>query len=197
MNNSDFCSENILVQDELRTVIIDFGLATRTTEPCEGLCGSEGFYAPEMLLEAPYMGEKVDVWGFGCILLELALGSTQFDTEWLKYYRADLTPSHFASKLEEWITKKLEDRLAAYSDGLRVVIRKALTIDPRARPSMTDLLQHSWFEVQPSTLQQSKRAGVTRFLDRASRVVMKNGGKRAMKTSLNISSMYNSNTRCN
>ena len=39
-------------------------------------CGSPGFFAPEIVIdkEQGYKGMNVDVWGVGCILLELRIG---------------------------------------------------------------------------------------------------------------------------
>ena len=58
----------------LDTILIDFGLCEETKpHKVKGICGSPGFFAPEMLGSDGYDGEKVDVWSFGCILLEVCL----------------------------------------------------------------------------------------------------------------------------
>ena len=60
----------------LRTVVIDFGVSLCREDldrhgMTQGLVGSAGFYAPEMLSDAPFSPAKADLFSLGCVLLEM------------------------------------------------------------------------------------------------------------------------------
>ena len=75
----DIKTENLLLDDEWRLVISDFGFAKRIADlkgasPQPGtILGSEGFMAPEVIFGEAY-GEKADVFSLGCVLAELLTG---------------------------------------------------------------------------------------------------------------------------
>ena len=68
----DLKSQNLLLNDEMRVKVADFGTSCLETA-CQATKGNKGTYrwmAPEMIKEKPYT-RKVDVYSFGIVLWEL------------------------------------------------------------------------------------------------------------------------------
>ena len=68
----DLKSQNLLLNDEMRVKVADFGTSCLETK-CQATKGNKGTYrwmAPEMTKEKPYT-RKVDVYSFGIVLWEL------------------------------------------------------------------------------------------------------------------------------
>jgi serine/threonine protein kinase len=59
--------------------VLDFGLATSSKNGnCEGICGSPGYIAPEVLRGLPY-GCESDIFGVGVILYTILAGELPFN----------------------------------------------------------------------------------------------------------------------
>ena len=58
-------------------IVIDFGGASYLDEDCYGTINTRQYRAPEVLLGLKW-GEESDIWGVGCIAMELFLGDVLF-----------------------------------------------------------------------------------------------------------------------
>ena len=62
-----------------RAVIGDFGLSKPVVDKdrSSNQAGTRSYYAPELLLESQEYSKKTDMWGLGCVLVELASTATR------------------------------------------------------------------------------------------------------------------------
>lgn len=110
--------------------IADFGFSTetasRTTIGTECSRGTTSYRAPELIAEISTFSSKVDIWGLGCILYELAVQHKAFADDWIvREYAAMKQMIHvpleyFASEIQLFITR---------------LIHAMLHTNPRQRPN--------------------------------------------------------------
>ena len=142
----DLKPENVLIAGshrlKSRVMLCDFGLCAMYTPEQRGLTdfvGSPGFYAPELLSDEPYDGEKVDVWSLGAVLLEMLLGHSQFDQMWLGVYKKeakDLGDGTVLRRKLAHVLNELDPILFEHtgrSSGLRDLLVLGLLEVPRTR----------------------------------------------------------------
>ncbi|WEW60319.1 hypothetical protein PRK78_005804 [Emydomyces testavorans] len=130
----DLKLENILLDKHENVKLCDFGF-TREYEGkasyLQTFCGTICYSAPEMLKGEKYAGEKVDVWSLGIILYALITGELPFDED------------------DDQVTKKriltdepkYNDR---FTEDAKSLINLLLSKRPLLRPSLNDILAHSF-----------------------------------------------------
>ena len=127
--------------------------------PCGGermlldLCGSPGFFAPEMILggEAGYSGMAADVWSLGCIALELTRGHDDFCKSWMTSYDYEVLQDEerFELALEAAVERIRKEETAKIENGnedptMSNFLLELIAIDPKKRIKSSDVLSHPW-----------------------------------------------------
>ncbi|KAF5276849.1 hypothetical protein FQA39_LY06401 [Lamprigera yunnana] len=82
----DMSLSNLLLTKNMQIKIADFGLATQLSGPDEKhmtLCGTPNFISPEVVSRGQH-GLEVDVWGLGCLLFTILVGSPPFEDNAVK-----------------------------------------------------------------------------------------------------------------
>ncbi|KAI5315680.1 hypothetical protein L3X38_044856 [Prunus dulcis] len=143
----DIKSNNILLDANLDARIADFGLArmmVRKNETVSMVAGSYGYIAPEYGYTLK-IDEKIDIYSYGVVLLELLTGKRPLDPE-------------FGESVDvvEWIRRKIRDNKSLeealdpsvgnclhVQEEMLLVLRIALLCTaklPKDRPSMRDVI---------------------------------------------------------
>ncbi|KAF9929422.1 NUAK SNF1-like kinase 2 [Linnemannia zychae] len=142
----DLKPENILLDSERNVRVADFGFGNNWHKDrhLTTYCGSPFYAAPEMVSGTPYTGPETDVWSLGVILYVLVCGRLPFDA-------SDL-PALFAQIKRGNYQKPREGSIDVCS-----LIHRMLTVDPKRRATLTDVLRSRWMraegmDILPSTL---------------------------------------------
>lgn len=164
----DLKPENILLSDHRQKgialnkciQICDFGQSVSSTSQdikrLSGLCGSPGFFAPEMILEdETYDGVSADAWSVGCISLELTRGHDEFCRIWMTSYDYNLLQNErefdqsLRASLHAIHNSKIKggDRGGAAGD-VADFLKHILLLDPQERFSTAAMLKHKWLHIE-------------------------------------------------
>ena len=130
----DIKPSNIFLGNDISTLIIgDFGISkilynenfTRT------VVGTPYYMSPEILKKCQY-GKKVDVWAIGCILVELITMRPPFQGKTLNELKENILSLQFYKNINEY----------EYSNELTTIVKSMLLLNPKHRPSITELLKN-------------------------------------------------------
>lgn len=153
----DLKPENVLFDDKHHIKLIDFGLAANCSAdnmatnkqqaPLNQLttcCGSVTYAAPEVISGGVYCGTSVDVWSAGVILHALLVGQLPFN-------------DNSIPKLYQKIQAGIQTLPSFLSPEACDLIRRMLTVDPRQRITVRQVLLHPWLRNRANTFAQINR----------------------------------------
>ncbi|CAH2990678.1 unnamed protein product [Chilo suppressalis] len=127
----DLSLNNLLLTKDLKVKIADFGLATQLNGPDEKhvtMCGTPNYISPEVASRELH-GLPADVWGLGCMLYTLLVGSPPFHTQ------------HVKTTLNKVINAdyKIPPELSHSAQDL---LQKLLCKDPTKRITLKGIMEH-------------------------------------------------------
>lgn len=125
VSHRDVKPDNIIVNDEMKATLIDFGLSKIRTDKCfTSMIGSPWYMSPEVF-EGKY-GNKCDVWSLGVLMYKMISGSFPFNGSSLKEIKNDIAsrPLEFSDKV--WLK---------ISPALIDLLKRMLVVDPNKRIS--------------------------------------------------------------
>lgn len=140
----DLKLENILLDHNNNAKIADFGLSNffNNDDMLKTYCGSPLYASPEIVSGQPYYGPEVDCWSLGVVLYTLVYGTMPFDGTDFKKLRNQITTGDY-----------YEPEKPSEAAGL---IRHLLTVNPKKRATITDIVSHWWVNLghrtQPDSL---------------------------------------------
>ncbi|CAD5226346.1 unnamed protein product [Bursaphelenchus xylophilus] len=129
----DLKPENLLLKDDLRLKVIDFGLSSRTGRLLSTYCGSLAYAAPEVLANRPYDGKASDIWSMGVLLYILITGCSPFQLDNHEAVVRNIKSGVF--KIPSFVTPQCAD-----------LLRRMMTVNPSARITMPEVLVHPWIK---------------------------------------------------
>lgn len=130
----DIKLQNILIQNNLKIKLIDFGFSVKETSEAKlnVFCGTPSYMAPEIVKRIPYDGKKTDVWALGVVIFKMLTGLFPF--------RAN-TETDLYNKIKAGNVKYPE----TISHELRDLLSKIFVIKPEERISSLSIVKHKWF----------------------------------------------------
>ncbi|XP_053214588.1 serine/threonine-protein kinase SIK2-like [Panonychus citri] len=130
---------NITIDGHLYPLVklIDFGFSNQWDEgeKLRTSCGSLAYSAPEILLGDHYDGDKVDIWGLGCILYILLYGYNPF---------MQINDSETLIKILD--CSFTTPRRPSICDSSIHLIKSLLQRDPNSRLTIKGVLDHCWLK---------------------------------------------------
>ncbi|KAG7307639.1 hypothetical protein JYU34_007860 [Plutella xylostella] len=147
----DLSLNNLLLTKDLNVKIADFGLATQLNGPDEKhvtMCGTPNYISPEVAMRELH-GLPADVWGLGCMLYTLLVGSPPFHTQ------------HVKTTLNKVINAdyKIPAELSLQAQDL---LQKLLCKDPIKRITLKAIMEHPF--VNHSVLSKQEMSRDSGFL---------------------------------
>jgi len=119
--------------------VADFGLSTILEDDhtrAQTPCGTVGYTSPEQHLRLGYT-KKVDLWAIGCVLYTLVVGFPPF-------YSNSGNSKDISRKVSHGDYKFLSPWFDEVSQECKNLISNLLTVDPKKRYSIDDLLKDPW-----------------------------------------------------
>mmetsp|Transcript_11707 Transcript_11707/g.28520 ORF Transcript_11707/g.28520 Transcript_11707/m.28520 type:complete len:243 (+) Transcript_11707:2-730(+) len=147
----DLKPENILYatpDPDAPIKLADFGLAKVVSSDAimQTACGTPGYVAPEILQNQGF-GVEVDCWSVGVILYILLCGFPPFYEEELPKLFSTIMQGKYDFPSPWW------DNV---SDDAKDLVQKLLVVDPKARYTADDVLEHQWITTSAPTEQLSE-----------------------------------------
>ncbi|XP_068225802.1 serine/threonine-protein kinase grp-like [Palaemon carinicauda] len=142
VTHRDLKPENLLLDENDRLKITDFGMATLfrhqgKERELDRKCGTKPYMAPEVLLRS-YRAEPADIWSCGVILVALLAGELPWDE-----------PTFSCQEYISW--KDKDCSLFTTTPWTKIdnlalsLLRKVLNTVPRHRASIPQITGHQWF----------------------------------------------------
>lgn len=139
----DLKCENVLISKHLNLKIADFGFSRSTINShgkdilSETYCGSSAYASPEIIIGAPYLPTKADIWSMGIILSVMLYGSMPFNDNSIKLLHKDQMSRNM--NLNQLISDTL-------SSECKQVIYECLTPDSEVRPAIEEVCNMKWLD---------------------------------------------------
>jgi polo-like kinase 1 len=129
---------NLFLGSEMELKIGDFGLAAKLDfdeEKKTTICGTPNYIAPE-ILDNHQKGHsfQVDVWSLGVVMFTMLVGKPPFEDVDVKSTYQRIRDNAYAFPESLYL-----------SSGAKNLIQSILRHDPKSRPTVFELLKHSWF----------------------------------------------------
>ncbi|CAM5999288.1 unnamed protein product [Sphagnum balticum] len=130
---------NILITDDYKLKLADFGFSKEAEGLLKSFCGTPLAMAPEILNRQEY-DSKCDVWSLGVLTYMMIYNKPPFFPS-KEYGYGILGVTNVVSKTKH----KFDDKIKV-SEEAKSFLNACLEKDPKNRPSMVDLLSHAWFD---------------------------------------------------
>ena len=143
----DMKLENVLLDSNYDTKIIDFGFATdlkgKDGKGVKTVNGTEGYMAPEVTSKMPYDGQSVDLFACGVILFSMMTGEPPFS-------RADREDIFYRQIIEKsnlfWKAHRSGKHKGFFSDNFMDLFSRMVANSLEDRICLADVIGHPWLQ---------------------------------------------------
>ena len=143
LHENNFCHRDIKLEniiylpDSGKIILCDFGLANYGKIRYYTICGTPYYIAPEMWLGYNGYNDKIDVWSIGILICIFLLDYKPYQADTIELLAKKIINDKPDIKLDDWYN---------FSIDLRDFITRIFEKDPKKRPSIKKLLNHSWIK---------------------------------------------------
>ncbi|XP_787865.3 testis-specific serine/threonine-protein kinase 1-like [Strongylocentrotus purpuratus] len=134
----DVKCENLLLDRCNNIKLTDFGFVRSVGKGSlsKTFCGSAAYAAPEIIRSVPYCPLKSDVWALGVVIYILVVGCMPFGDD-VKNIKKILHQQYSGAHFDA-------SKNTAVRDECRDLIRSMLTISPKARLTLGEVMESEW-----------------------------------------------------
>lgn len=133
--HKDIKPANILIDQQGRPLLTDFGIATAMGESPALIAGTLPYMAPEQLGDDPAKGDpRTDIWSLGVVLYELLTGKLPFD---------DSSPTKLSDQIRTHVPLPPRGINSDIPPALEAVVLKCLAKAPEERYETAQQLAHA------------------------------------------------------
>ena len=158
----DLKPENVLVSNNNKLKLADFGWSMVDDDFRNTYCGTPDYLAPEMIKGTGHT-KKLDIWTVGVLMYELLHGCPPFSPK----IKTKMNRRGLQNMIEENILNGVIEFDKNVSREARETIKILMNINPEARPKAQDILQLPFFN------KKSKKEGVNNILNDKSTFICK------------------------
>ncbi|RLV89667.1 Serine/threonine-protein kinase BCK1/SLK1/SSP31 [Spathaspora sp. JA1] len=159
----DLKADNLLLETDGTCKISDFGISKRLNDDIYSnnanmsMQGTIFWMAPEVIdsLVEGYSA-KIDIWSLGCVVLEMFAGKRPWSNE------AAISVIYKTGK-EKLAPPITDDIKRDISDDAVDFINLCFTIDPKERPTASELLRHKFVKADEFNFQVTKLAKIIKY----------------------------------
>lgn len=153
----DIKPANILIDQQGRPLLTDFGIATALDDSQSQVAGTLPYMAPEQLGDEPVHGDpRTDIWSLGVVLYELLTGKLPFD---------DPSPAKLADQIKSHVPLPPRGINSDITPALEDIVLKCLTKAPEERYETAAELSNALRTIkQKRTIQRSAILSLVVFL---------------------------------
>merc|ERR1719401_1171248 len=151
----DIKGANVLVGEDCRPKLADFGCSKRTDQTLtHTMRGSIPWMAPEVIAHSRY-GRAADIWSFGCLVIEMATA----ETPWGSF------DNLMAAMIKIGMSMEMPAMPEELSPSCRGFIKRCLQREPRKRLSATELLHEDFVRGQNGDVEKPLPEGWEKHFD--------------------------------
>jgi serine/threonine protein kinase len=139
----DIKPENILIKNDYSSAVLsDFGMAAHVSSRSTNLCGTLAYIAPEVQDAVDIKDFRTELDWKKCDVFSLGVTFyTVYEFAFLFHGRQD---RQLATPDQEYIDEEIDS--LSCDDDLKDLLKKMITVDPKERISISDVMKHPYLQ---------------------------------------------------
>jgi serine/threonine protein kinase len=145
MYHGDIKLENLLLSEDFTLKLSDFGFANTVACTCDNMCGTKGYFAPELFRNGPVNRHAQDIFACCVVLFIFATGSLPFKSATTEdtYYNL-LQTGQYEAYWNALATDNTRVDYTGVGPALRDLFQHTFADRAEERPGIDALINHEW-----------------------------------------------------